>query len=142
MSLSLFCDKYSLPSEQEVTEALGVTAGFWMDLKQYIESHGVVKEEWKIYTQKAGWCKKLLLVSGKEERNLIFLYPNAKYFTGVLVFGDRAVEAARDSGLPFDIINNILQAKAYREGRSFQIEVRDKQDFINLIRLIDIKLQN
>jgi len=142
MTLSFFCDKFMLPSENEVYGVLGKVAVMWHEVKQYIEKYGSIKEEWKIYSQKAGWCKKLLLVSGKEERNIIFLYPNMECFTGVLVFGDKAVSVAENSGLPEDILDSILLAKAYREGRSFNIEIKEPQDLEILKKLIDIKIQN
>jgi hypothetical protein len=142
MALGFFCNKYILPSEDEVTGVLGETAVLWKKLRSSLEQYGSVKEEWKIYSQKAGWCKKLLLVSGKEERNIIFLYPNEEYFTGVLVFGEYAVKAAEDSEVPADILNKILEAKPYKEGRSFNIEVRDTGDFDILNKLITIKIQN
>lgn len=142
MALSFFCDKYSLPSEDEVTEVLGEMAVFWNELKLFLQRYGLIKEEWKIYSQKAGWCKKLLLVSGKEERNLVFLYPNANYFTGVLVFGEKAVRAAVESGVPGEILNKILIEKAYKEGRSINIEIRGTGDFEIIKKLIAIKIQN
>lgn len=142
MALSFFCNKQILPSENEVIEVLGEMAVFWSGLRLYLEKHGLIKEEWRIYSQKAGWCKKLLLVSGKEERNIVFLYPNAEYFTGILVFGEKAVQAAKSSEVPEDILNKILEAKAYKEGRSFNIEIRNAQDFEIIKKLIAIKIQN
>ncbi len=78
MSLSFFCDKYMLPSGNEVFRVLEKAGAMWNDVKLYIEKYGLKKEEWKFYSQKAGWCKKILLMSNKEERNIIFLYPNIK----------------------------------------------------------------
>lgn len=141
MSLSYFCDKYTLPSENEVSEVLEEAVAMWNDVKLYIEKYGLVKEEWKIYSQKVGWCKKILLVSGKEERNIIFLYPNLNYFTCVLVFGEKAVFIAENSELPQNIVDSILSAKHYREGRSFNVEIRIPQDLDILKKLIDIKIQ-
>jgi hypothetical protein len=142
MTLGFFGDKYMLPSENEVSGILGKSAVMWNEVKQYIEKFGLVREEWKIYSQKAGWCKKLLLISGKEERNIIFLYPNIEYFTGVLVFGEKAVSVAVNSELPENILDSILNARAYREGRSLNIEIRESQDFEILKKLIDIKILN
>ena len=99
-------------------------------------------EEEKIYSQKAGWCKKLLLISGKGERNMVFLYPNVNCFTGVLVFGENAVRATEESGVPGVILNKILTAKAYKEGRSFNIEIRGAPDFEIIKKLLTIKIQN
>jgi hypothetical protein len=142
MGLSFFCDKYYIPSECEVSEVLGETTKFWSELKHYLETYGMIREEWKIYSQKSGWCKKLLLATGGEERNMIFMYPNVNYFTGVLVFGEKAVREAELCGIPEEILNKILSAKPYMEGRSFNIEIRGALDFENIKKLITIKIQN
>ncbi len=141
MSLSFFCDKYLLPSVSEVNEALGESHAMWNDVKQYMENYGKTKEEWKIYSQKAGWCKKIFLTEGKKERNIIFLYPNINYFTCILVFGEKAVSAAEKSELPKNIIDSIYNAKQYSEGRSFIVEIRTQQDLEILKKLIDIKIK-
>ena len=142
MALSFFCEKAVKPSEQQVAEILGEISIYWDSVKQCISEYGEVKEEWKIYSQKAGWCKKIFLISDKEERNIIFIYPNIGYMTCVLVYGEKAAELAKHSELPKDIIRNIMLSKVYKEGRSFQLEIKTPQDFIVLKRLIDIKIQS
>lgn len=142
MALGFFCDKHILPSEDDVRGILGEAVDMWGELKQYIQKYGLIKEEWKIYSQKAGWCKKILIVTGNEERNIIFLYPNTECFTGILVFGEKAVQAAVNSNIPEEILHKILEAKAYKEGRSFNIEIRGDHDFEIIKKLIDIKINN
>ncbi|TYQ17892.1 UNVERIFIED_CONTAM: uncharacterized protein DUF3788 [Acetivibrio alkalicellulosi] len=142
MALGFFCDKHILPSEEEVKGILGKAAEVWEKLKGYIQEYGLIKEEWKIYSQKAGWCKKILITTGKEERNIIFLYPNVEHFTGILVFGKKAVQDAQNSGIPDEILCKILKAKEYKEGRSFDVEIRGKRDFEIIKKLIDIKIHN
>ena len=129
-----------MPSEYEVAETLGNTAVMWNEVKRYIEEYGTVAEEWRFYTKKAGWCKKILLVSGKEERNIVFIYPNVDIFTCILVYGEKAVAMAQKSELPEKVMESILLAKAYKEGRSFQIEVRESKDLDILKKLIEIKI--
>jgi hypothetical protein len=142
MALSFFCDKNKMPKEEQVTDVLGRAAIYWDGVKQYIGEYGAMKQEWKIYSQKAGWCKKLFLITEKDERNIIFLYPNEECLTCVLVYGEKAVEAVNISDLPKDIISNILLAKAYKEGRSFNVEIKTFQDFEILKKLIYIKINN
>ncbi len=62
------------------------------------------------------------------------------YFTCVFVFGEKAVSIAEKSQLPENILTSILNAKPYREGRSFNVEIRTLQDFEILKKLIDIKI--
>ena len=56
------------------------------------------------------------------------------------MFGEKAVSSAKKSGLPENILESILSAKQYREGRSFNVEIRTLQDFEVLKKLIDIKI--
>ena len=142
MALSFFCDKFYLPSEQEVGTVLGNAADLWQQIKQHIEGYGTVKEEWKIYSQKAGWCKKILLLSGKDERNIVFLYPNTDCITCVMVYGDKAVEEAVNSEIPKETLDSILEAKPYKEGRSFQVVVKDSKELELFKKVIDIKVKN
>lgn len=141
MSLSFFTDKYILPSENEVFGVLGKAAAIWDNVRQHIEKYGSITEEWKIYSAKVGWCKKIFLISGKQERNIIFLYPNIDFFTCVLVFGEKAVLVAEKSEIPENVLDSISCAKQYKEGRSFNVEVSTPQDFEVLKKLIDIKIQ-
>lgn len=140
--LGFFCDKNILVAESEVLQVLGQACKYWEELKLYVSTKGNIKEEWKFYTSKAGWCKKLLLVSNKDERNIVFLYPNIEQFICVLVYGEKAVEAAKRNDLPKNVMDLIQAAKPYKEGRSFNIEIKTEQDFEILKQLIDIKIQN
>lgn len=142
MSLSFFCDKNKLPSDKELSVILGSVATIWKDVKHYIEKYGIVNEEWKCYFQKVGWCKKILLTANKEERNILFMYPNVNCITCVLVFSEKAVSAAERSNLPENILKSIFSAKQYKEGRSFNVEIKKPEDFEVLKQLIDIKIQN
>ncbi len=141
MSLGLFCDKSQLPTEVEVNDTLGETQALWNNVKLHIEKYGATKEEWKIYAKSAGWCKKILLIDGKNYRNILFMYPNVNYFTCVIVFGEKAVSVAENSNIPQSIIDSIHKAKAYKEGRSFNVEIKTQQDYEVLRRLIDIKIK-
>lgn len=141
MPLGFFNDKNMLPPEDEVNSILGESQALWNNVKLYIERYGATKEEWKIYTKAAGWCKKILMTDGKNERNILFIYPNLKYFTCVIVYGEKAVALAESSDIPESNIESIKQAKPYKEGRSFNVEVRTPQDYETLKKLIDIKIK-
>jgi hypothetical protein len=129
------------PSENDVSGVLEEAAALWNAVNQEIGKYGKIKEEWKIYSIKTGWCKKILLVSNKEERNILFMYPNEGFFTCVLVYGEKAVQAVQQTDISESILDSILSAKAYKEGRSFNVEIRTPKDFDVLVKLIDIKVQ-
>lgn len=72
MALSYFCDKNQIPSENEVSEILDNAVVMWNDVEQYIEKYGLIKEEWKFYSQKISWCKKIFLISKKGRKKYHF----------------------------------------------------------------------
>ena len=57
------------------------------------------------------------------------------------MFGEKAVNVAQKTELPKSILDSILSAKQYKEGRSFNVEMKIPQDFEVLMKLIDIKIQ-
>ena len=71
------------------------------------------------------------------ERNIAYLIPGSGQFEVSMVFGDRAVAAARDRGLApmFD------GAKRYAEGTAVRFPVTGPRDFTNLKKLVEVKLE-
>jgi hypothetical protein len=100
--------------------------------------YGGLIEEWKYYGLKSGWILKSL----NKKRNLFFLIPCQKYFRIAFVFGDRAVAAIENSGLPATMIEEIKTAKKYAEGRGLRLEVRKRGDVEHVKKLVAIKVMN
>ncbi len=102
MSESIFGDKAIHPDDDRLVAALGESAAYWKDIKNYLrEKYGELTEDWKYYNQKSGWILKTL----KKKRNLFFLIPLEGSFKITFVFGDKAVTAIQRSHLPDDIID-------------------------------------
>jgi len=139
MESSIFADKSIQPDNDRLSQLLGETGKFWETIKNHIkEKHGDVTEEWKFYSAKYGWTLKTLL----KKRNLFFFTPLAGYFRIGFVFGDKAVVAIEQSDLPDDIINELKNARQYAEGRGLQITVKNQEHVENVIKLIDLKVNN
>lgn len=137
MTLGFFCDKQALPTESEVRGVLGEAAAFWDMVSTFAKKQGFTHVDWRFYTAKAGWCKKLL---NAKQRNLAFLYPNHGYFTAVLVLGEKAVAVAENANIRADHLALMHAAKPYKEGRGFPVKVENAQDCDALLKLLDIKL--
>ncbi len=99
--------------------------------------HQPVSEEWKYYSKKSGWT----LVVKHITRTLLYLYP-AGVFTVVFVFGDKAVKAEEDAGLPAEIMAPLKTAKRYVEGRLLEVDVRTKRDVRIVSELARLKGAN
>jgi len=122
-----------------LAEALGRTYLLWVEIKSHIRvEYGGLIEEWKYYGLKSGWILKSL----NKKRNLFFLIPCQKYFRIAFVFGDRAVAAIENSGLPATMIEEIKTAKKYAEGRGLRLEVRKRGDVEHVKKLVAIKVMN
>ena len=139
MSISAFDNKSKKPSDKDVALVLGTKSDLWESIKNHvIVNYGTAVQEWKFYNQQSGWSMKFLL----KKRNLFFFGPRDGFFLIAFVFGDKAVAAVQKSDLPKEIIDEIVNARKYMEGRGIRIEVRSKKDVASIIKLIDIKINN
>jgi hypothetical protein len=137
MSLSIFNDKAHPPSKTEIMDALGKRYSQWIDLVQHFHDHITpVSETWKNYGKSSGWT----LLLRHNDRTIFYLFPNKGYFTVLFVFGEKAVNAAKEADLPDELLQLILHAKSFEEGRSFQVEVKGEKDIDLVKKLIKIKM--
>jgi len=95
-------------------------------------------EDWKFYGQKSGWILKTL----RKKRNLFFFIPLKGSFKVSFVFGDKAVAAVEKSDLPQGLITTLKNARKYAEGRGLQIDVKRPADVKNIMKLVNIKVNN
>jgi len=139
MSSSVFIEKSKKPTKTKLAEVLGSSSSLWEDIKSFIkENFGEFVEEWKFYSKKSGWTLKLL----RKKRNLFFFIPQEGHFKITFVFGDKAVSAVEKSDLPKGIINDLLKARKYMEGRGIQLDVTTKADVKHIKELLKIKIEN
>lgn len=139
MEENIFNDKLVVPDGRTVQKALGEAGGFWLELRKYVqENYGPAIEEWKYYGLKSGWTMRML----SNKRNLFFFTVIDKGFRLSFVFGDRAVDAIGRSDLPRSIIDEVMNAQKYPEGRGLRIEVKDRRLAAAVKTLIKIKAEN
>ena len=62
------------------------------------------------------------------------------YFLASFALGEKAVQAARKSGLPAAVLDAIDHAPKYAEGRGVRFEVRRKQDVASIEELAMLKV--
>ena len=134
-AVNVFLDKASKPTAIRLAKALGTRARYWDELKRHVQ--GPVVEEWKHYGKTIGWTLKLL----RGKRNLLFLTACHYHFIVSFVLGDRAVAAAEQSGLPADLVRQLVNARRYAEGRGIRVTVKSRRALEQAKTLIDIKLE-
>jgi hypothetical protein len=97
-----------------------------------------VLEEWNFPGKNYGWSFRMKF----KKRTIIYLIPYTGHFNAAFVFGDKAVAVVEQSDLPRNIIDSLLNARKYMEGRGIQIDVNSSKDIENIKKLIEIKLAN
>ena len=139
MADPIFLDKSKQPTEAELKQTLGLTFDLWQEIKEFIEDEiGETTEEWKFYMKSTGWQMKTLL----KKRNLFFFTPYEKSIQMTFVFGDKAVAEVEKSDIPKAIIDELLNARKYMEGRGISVWVKSKNDVDIVRKLLVIKINN
>ncbi|MBZ5706923.1 MAG: DUF3788 domain-containing protein [Acidobacteriia bacterium] len=139
MLANAFVDKPKKPTDAELTAALGPAKALWDQLLAGLaERCNAGDREWSSYSRKAGWS---LRVKHKQ-RVILYLSPCRGCFRASFALGDKAVQAARQSGLPASVVKIIDQAKRYAEGTAVRIEVKAAKDIAVVERLAAVKLEN
>jgi hypothetical protein len=132
-----FIGRKEQPSPAEVAAALGPTAVLWNELVVWLaDKQGIGTHEWRSFSPKYGWS---LRVSVKQ-RNIAYLAPCDGCFRVGFVFGDRAVKAALQSGLPKKVTDALRAARKYAEGTGLTLIVKRSSDLPAIRRLTQIKL--
>jgi hypothetical protein len=134
-----FAGQAKRPTSKALYAVLGDTRTLWdvllADLKR--ELH-IDKQEWHASSVRLGWS----LCLQRAKRNIVYLGPRAGFFVAAFALGDKAVLAARKSGLPPRVLKIIAGAKRYTEGTAVRIEVKSPEDVDAVKKLARIKVEN
>ncbi len=139
MMPNAFIGKTEKPTENELAGELGPAKAVWDQLLAELgEEYGLVTQEWKSYSAKAGWS--LRLKRGK--RNILYIAPCRGCFNVAFILGDRAIEAARHGKLPKNVLAKIDEGTRYPEGTAVRFSVKAARDIAGLKKLTAVKLDN
>jgi hypothetical protein len=134
-----FIGKITPPTDKEVTAKLGPASTIWKELIAWLNERGIARGEWKsVSLAKYGWG----LRPSIKKRTILYLGPCEGCFRVSFVLGDKAVIAARASGLPKTIVKEIAEAKRYAEGTGVRLIIRKSEDLALVRKLVEIKLAN
>jgi len=139
MTPNAFINKTKQPTNTELSAALGPARETWDQLLAELERNfGADVREWNSYSPKAGWSLRVKC----KKRTIVWLAPCPGLFRAAFIFGDKAVMAAQNSGLPKRILNMIAEAPKYPEGTGLRLEVKSSKDMSVLKKLTAIKVAN
>jgi Protein of unknown function (DUF3788) len=126
------------PAARELNAALGTAQPLWNQLLAELTADHKLTREWNSYSIKAGWSLRLK----RERRNILYLSPSRGGFMASFALGDKAMQAARASNLPSQVLKAIARARKYAEGTAVRIEVKGTEDLTAIKKLVEIKLAN
>lgn len=137
MDCSVFMDKLVQPAYNAVHIALGETFHLWQEIvahtqKQAPEATGA----WHFGGAKYGWSYRIT----DKKRIIVYLLPRAGYFKVAFVFGDKALGLMAEHGIPIEIIEELMAAKKYAEGRGIRIEITQSEVVPAICKLINLKV--
>jgi hypothetical protein len=139
MSPNAFIDRVEEPTDADLAEALGPAKALWDRLlADLAQECNLVVQEWNSSSRKSGWALRLKL----QKRNIVYLSPCRGSFRVSFALGDKAVKAARESGLSQPVMKIIDEAKRYPEGTAVRIDVKTAKDIAAIKKLTTIKLEN
>jgi hypothetical protein len=134
-----FIGRTEKPTDADLGKALGLVKPIWDALvADMATQQGVANREWKSYSPKTGWA--LRLMRGK--RTILWLAPLESSFEVLFILGDKALSAARHSGLSAQGRRALEQAKRYPEGTGVRLVVKGPRDFPTIKKLAVVKLEN
>ncbi|MEI9970167.1 MAG: DUF3788 domain-containing protein [Terracidiphilus sp.] len=134
-----FTGQMTPPSKKELEAKLGSALAPWNELIAWIDEKGISSGEWRsVSPKKYGWGLRPTL----KKRTILYLGPCEGCFRVSFVLGDKAVEAARTSGLPKILLKEIAEARRYAEGTGVRVVIRKPGDLAAVRKLVEIKLAN
>lgn len=138
MHPNAFIGKTAEPADAELTAALGPARAVWDQLISRLAADcNIVAAEWNSYSPKYGWALRLKI----KKRNILYLGPHLGGFSVAFIFGERAMEAVRQSRLPRKLAESVAGGKRYPEGTSVRIDSAGARDIAGIVQLASIKLQ-
>jgi hypothetical protein len=137
MALSAFDDKTRPPEPGDLERVLGGAAGAWRELVAHVgESFPPVEAQWGFPGAKYGWSLRLR----RNDRVVLYMTPQDGRFMVGVVLGEKAVAAARRSGLPGSVMALVDAASRYAEGRGIRFEVAAPGDLDAVRQLAALKM--
>jgi hypothetical protein len=137
MALSAFGDRSCPPQAATLAATLGEAVVAWNELQRRLAARfSPLEREWGFTSQTTGWGLRLK----HAKRVVLYMTPRPGSFLVSFALGERAVQAARASGLPTAVLECIEAAPKYAEGRGVRIEVRGVKEVEPLEKLAALKM--
>jgi hypothetical protein len=138
MPHSIFLDPTYCPTDIQLTEALGENYRFWETVRDGALKSGKVETEgWHFGGENFGWSYRI----SDKKRVLIYLLPRDGFFKVAFVFGEKAIEEVKKSAINSNLIEELIAAKKYAEGKGIRFSVSTKDETLDALEFLRVKLE-
>ena len=138
-NLSIFPDKATTPTEQDVAKNIGITYKLWLQIHDFVmKRYPKGLGDWNYPGKKYGWSYRIK----DKRRAILYFLPRDQYFRVAFVFGEKATDIILQSDVSDAIKAELAQAQTYAEGRGIRVDVKDERGIHDICTLIEIKLAN
>ena len=137
--ISIFSDKATIPTDQDLLENLGATYTLWHQIQDFVlDQYPEGIKEWNYPGKKYGYSFRIK----DKKRAILYFLPRINYFKVAFVFGQKATDIIMKSNIAPEIKNELSLARKYAEGRGLSITVKNDLNLPDIKRLVEIKLAN
>lgn len=137
--ISIFTDKATLPTDQDLVHNLGATYALWHQIQEFVlHQYPEGLKEWNYPGKKYGYSFRIK----DKKRAILYFLPRKEYFKVAFVFGQKATDIIMESDIAPEIKNQLAQARKFAEGRGIRIEVKNGLNIPYIRKLVEIKLAN
>ncbi len=134
-----FIGRTAKPTDADLAGALGSTKPLWDGLiEEMADRHEVGLQEWSSYSPKAGWALRLK----RAKRTILWMAPCEGSFRVSFILGEKAMLAARQSGLSARLLRIIDEAPKYPEGTGVRLDIHGPRDLAAVRKLAALKMAN
>ena len=136
MESSIFLEKPHIPLEQEVKTALGDNYSLWTQIDVLNqEKFSPIEKQWRFSGKKLGWTLKF----SHKKKSINYVTPCQGFVRVSFALKDAEVALAHKSALPKAILDELINATKYPEGRPVRIVVKSMKDLEVFRILLEIK---
>jgi hypothetical protein len=138
MGIGVFIDRKHQPTNAEVLEVIGSKLSLWQELTRYIRERYPAQEDFKfLYGKNYGWALRFRI----KGQLLTSLYPAKGGFTAQINLSSEAIDKAQSMTLGKNVKKAIERASSYPEGRWLFISVETTKDFLDIQRLLALRVE-
>jgi len=139
MDAKVLTDESVEPNDEIIFSIIGEKELLWKQTMSYLyDNYEDITEVWKYYKDGKRWLFRTL----KKKKTIFWVNILEDTFRIAFWFADKLEPVILQSDLPESIKTEYKNAKRFNKIRGIYIDMQDSEDFQNVKKLIDLKMNN